>query len=207
MIKAVLFDVDGVLIDSREANIEFYRGLLKRYGYPERSEADLAQGHYLTLLESIAILTNEASEERVQEIWSESRALADYRPDLVKLPDGCDEVLARLSARFKLGLVTSRIREGIDQYFAFSGLADRFDVSLAYDDYAKPKPAPDPLLVACDRLAICAAEAVYVGDAQVDLECAGAAGTHFIAYGDAVRGAKAVVWSFPELEQAIEALP
>jgi len=205
VIRAVLFDVDGVLMDSREANIAFYRNLLKRYGYPERSDADLAHGHYLTLLESIAFLTQEPSQERVRQIWEESRSLTDYDPTLVRLPDRCEEVLDRLYERFQLGLVTSRIREGIDQYFEFSGLGDRFVVSLAYDDYEKPKPAPDPLLIACIRLGLWPNEAVYVGDAPVDLECAVAAGTHFIAYGDAIPGHQPAVCSFPELERALEA--
>lgn len=204
MIRAILFDVDGVLIDSRDANIAFYRNLLKRYGYPERSDEDLAKGHYLTLLESIAFLTGESSQERVQEIWAESRALSDYEPGLVRLPDRCEEVLDRLFERYQLGLVTSRIREGIDHYFELSGLGDRFIVALSYDDYANPKPAPDPLLAACWRLGLWPNEVIYVGDAPVDLECAEAAGTHFIAYGDAITDYKPLVSSFPELEQAIK---
>jgi phosphoglycolate phosphatase len=205
MIKAVLFDVDGVLIDSRDANIAFYRDLLKRYGYPERSDADLAHGHYMTLLESIAFLTGEADEARVRQIWDETRTLTGYDPGLARLPDHCGEVLDRLSERYQLGLVTSRIREGIDHYFAFSGLGDRFIVALAYDDYASPKPAPDPLLTACGRLGLWSNEVVYVGDAPVDLECADAAGTHFIAFGDAIKDYEPVVCSFLELEQALRA--
>jgi HAD superfamily hydrolase (TIGR01549 family) len=206
VIRAVLFDVDGVLIDSREANIAFYRNLLKRYGYPERSDAELARGHQLTLLESIALLTGEPNRERVRAIWEESRSLADYEPGLTRLPDQCAEVLERLYQNYQLGLVTSRIREGINHYFAFSGLEELFVVSLAYDDYPHPKPAPDPLLTACNRLGLWPNEVVYVGDAPVDLECAEAAGTLFIAYGDAIGGYEPTVCSFPELEQALKAL-
>ena len=205
MIRAVLFDVDGVLIDSRDANIAFYRKLLARHGYPERPETDLERGHFLTLRESIAFLTAEKSEARIDAIWAEERKLADYDPSLVRLPDNCGEVLDRLSERYQLGLVTSRIREGIDQYFAFSGLGDRFAVSLAFDDYPKPKPAPDPLLTACFQMGLWPNEVIYVGDALVDLVCAEAAGTHFIAYGDAIEGYEPVVCSFTELEQAVMA--
>ena len=67
------------------------------------------------------------------------------------------------------------------------------------------KPSPDPLLTACFQMGLWPNEVIYVGDALVDLVCAEAAGTHFIAYGDAIEGYEPVVCSFTELEQAVMA--
>ena len=204
MIEAVLFDIDGVLMDSREANIDFYRRLVLEYGYPPAREEDLARGHYLNLLETIALVTGETNVERVREIWLAARALEGYRMDLVRQPEGGSDVLKALQSKYRLGVVTSRIWEGIEHYFDNSGNRDRFEVAVGYDDSERHKPAPDPLLVACERLGVAPANAVYVGDAETDRLCAVAAGAHFIAYGDVIVGHTPTVLSFRELERAIE---
>lgn len=204
MIEAVLFDIDGVLMDSREANLDFYRRLVARYGYPPAPEEDVARGHYMNLLETIALLTREPDEARVRQIWEESRALTGYRMELVRSPDGADEVLRHLQSKYRLGVVTSRIREGVDHYFEHFGSRELFEVAAAYDDYPRPKPAPDPLLYACEVLGVPPSRAVYVGDAETDRQCAKAAGTHFIAFGDVIVGYTPIVTSFRELEAAIE---
>ena len=204
MIEAVLFDIDGVLMDSREANLDFYRRLVLQYGYPPAREEDLARGHYLNLLETIALVTGEENEERVREIWQEARALEGYRMELVQQPDGGVEILEALQSKYRLGVVTSRIKEGVEHYFENFGNRDRFEVAVSYDDSDRHKPAPDPLFVACERLGVKPAHTVYVGDAETDRQCAKAAGTHFIAYGDVIMGHTPTVTSFRELERAIE---
>jgi phosphoglycolate phosphatase len=204
VIEAVLFDIDGVLMDSRDANIDFYRRLVLQNGYPPAPEEDLARGHTLTLYETIALVTREPNEKRVREIWQEARALEGYRMDLVRQPEGASDVLKRLQSEYRLGVVTGRIREGVEHYFENSGNRDRFELAVSYDDYDHPKPAPEPLLRACERLGVTPAQTVYVGDAETDRLCAMAAGTHFIAYGDAIVGHAPAVTSFRELERAIK---
>ncbi len=204
MIEAVLFDIDGVLMDSREANIDFYRRLVSQHGYPPAREEDLARGHYLNLLETIALVTGETNEARLQEIWQAARALEGYRMDLVRQPEGGPDVLEALQSKYRLGVVTSRIKEGVEHYFENFGNRDRFEVAVAYDDTERHKPAPDPLLYACKKLGVAPAKTVYVGDAETDRQCAAAAGTHFIAYGDVIVGHAPTVLSFKELERAIE---
>ena len=202
MIGAVLFDVDGVLMDSREANFAFYRAFLAKHGYTHLAQADLEMAHYLTLFDAIAQLTKQPEAE-VRRLWEDARSLEGYPYELARLPDACRETLEALAEDYRLGIVTSRVREGVEQFFAHSGLAALFDVCVSYEDYSRPKPAPEPLLVACDRLGLPPAAVVYIGDAQVDLECARAAGAHFVAYGDGVSGASRVVCTFPALTAAV----
>jgi HAD superfamily hydrolase (TIGR01549 family) len=202
MIEAVIFDIDGVLIDSHDANVAWYRDFLAGHGYHGFSDEDLERGHYYSLREAIAFLTR-APEDVVQSIWQDARRLQGYPYDLVRLPDACAETLASLAETYALGIVTSRIREGIDQFFEFSGLQRHFRVAIGYDDSEKHKPDAEPLLVACQRLGVSPQRALYVGDAQNDLLCAQAAGAHFIAYGDAIQGASHTVRSFDALRLAI----
>jgi phosphoglycolate phosphatase len=204
-LKAVLFDIDGVLMDSRQANIAWYRDFLAGHGYLNLRPEDLERGHYYSLREAIAFLT-QAPEEQVLAIFEQARALEGYPYDLVKLPEGCQEVIATLASAYAIGVVSSRIREGIDQFFRFSGLGDLFQVVVGYEDSTGHKPLPDPLLVACARLGVEPQHAVYVGDAQSDFTSATAAGTHFIAFGDAIPDAPLQTDSFREIETLLAAL-
>jgi phosphoglycolate phosphatase-like HAD superfamily hydrolase len=201
-IRAVIFDIDGVLLDSREANTAYYRDLLARFGYTDVAEELLARGHYLNLREAIAAMTG-AGPERVQEIWQFASDLAGYPEHLLKLPNGCGACLSDLAESYALGVVTSRLRAGIGQFERFSGLGGLFAAAVGYEDYTRPKPHPEPLLVACARLGVTPESAVYVGDAPTDLECALAAGARFVAYGDGISGWQPSVMSFDQLAQAL----
>jgi HAD superfamily hydrolase (TIGR01549 family) len=202
-IKAVLFDIDGVLMDSFEANVAFYREFLTSHGYRDLDEADLAKGHYLSLREAIALISR-APENEVAELLHAARRLEGYPFELVRIPEGCRETLETLSETYTLGVVTSRIKEGVDQFFEFSGLEEYFALAVGYEDYPRPKPNPDPLLAACLRLNLSPDEVVYVGDAEVDRLCALSAGASFIGFGSAVPAAGHIVSSFAELELALK---
>lgn len=204
-IEAVVFDIDGVLLDSKPANLAYYRALLQRFGYPPLSDAELEYGHSHTLRESIAHFTR-APEDVVDELFEKSRSLAGYPYELVQLPPGSEEALRRLGNRYTLAVMSSRIIEGIHQYLDLSGTHDLFDALVGYDDSERHKPHPEPLLVACERLGVSPAATVYVGDMPTDMACAHEAGAHFIAFGDAVPEAKHVVTHFDDLEDAISRL-
>ena len=198
MIEAVLFDVDGVLIDSHDANVAFYRDFLAGYGYTGLTDADLERGHYYSLREAIAFLT-QAPEATVDAIYKDACDLPGYPYDLLRVPDACAETLSALSQTHALGIVTSRLRFGIDNFYAFSGLEPHFRVAIGYEDTEKHKPDPQPLLEACRRLGVAPERTLYVGDAHSDLLCAAAAGAHFVAYGDAIANAERVIRGFEAL--------
>lgn len=202
-IQAVVFDIDGVLLDSRLANAAYYRTLLETYGYPPVSEEVLAYGHSHTLRESIAFLTG-AETPTVDRIFAATRDLAGYPYELVRQPDGCKEALEALSDRYALGVMSSRIIEGIRQYLDLTGTHDLFQCIVGYEDTKDHKPHPKPLLTACERLGVSPGATVYVGDAPGDLACALAAGSRFIAFGDAVTDAEIAVTRFDELTRAID---
>ena len=205
MIKAVIFDIDGVLLDSHRANEAYYSGILARYGYPPVPEEELAYGHSHTLRESIAHLTR-APEHVVDDLFERSRDLAGYPYELVRQPDGCIQALDALSQRYALGVVSSRIIEGITQYLDLTGTHAHFDAVVGYEDTERHKPHPEPLLLACERLGVTPGSSVYVGDAPSDLACARDAGAHFIAFGDAISEAEHVVDCFADLEDVIRGL-
>ena len=130
-------------MDSREANVAWYRDFLAGHGYTDLQREDLERGHYYSLREAIAFLTK-APEQEVLSILDMARGLEGYPYDLVKLPEGCEEVLRALSKTYAIGLVSSRIHEGIDQFYDFTGLRSLFEVTIGYEDTDGPQTPSRP---------------------------------------------------------------
>ena len=88
-----------------------------------------------------------------------------------------DDVLLRLRAEGRrLGLVSAKRRSTVELAFAATEIGHLFDVVVGGDEAARNKPAPDPLLLALERLGESPADAVYVGDSPYDMAAAKAAG-------------------------------
>lgn len=202
MIEAVLFDVDGVLLDSREANGVFFQNLLEHFGYPRPTGEEVDKVFTMTMLDAIRFLTKEKSEEKVRKIWDAGHTFK-YPENLVKIPDGSEDVIRNLSKNYLLGIVTSRIKKGVGDHKI---KLKYFDVIVTFEDYSKPKPYPECLLVALKKLNLTPDEAVYVGDAEVDVLAAHTAGMKIISYPKPVEASDATAKTFKEIQSAIEML-
>jgi len=178
----VIFDCDGVLFDSRQANIHFYNHLLEHFGLPLMDEEEIAYVHMRTADESIrrifrgSPLTDAALDYR----WK-----VDFAPfirDMVPEP-GLREVLACLGTETGLGVATNRSHT-IDTVLERHELTPYFDVVISSLDVKRPKPHPEGLFKILAHFDIEASQALYVGDSSVDAETALAAGVPFAAYKD-----------------------
>lgn len=170
MIKGILFDLDGVLWDSVEANIKFFQTLLTENGYKHRPKSEVRKVLHMTMWDAIKFLTKEKSEKRIKEVWlSSHEAEKKYPVGLVKLPRGENKIIEILSKRYKLAIVTSSIREGVETFFKLSGFGKHFSAVVSFEDYKKPKPDPEPLLIAMKMLKVKSNETVYVGDSPTDM--------------------------------------
>jgi HAD superfamily hydrolase (TIGR01509 family) len=181
MIKAIIFDVDGVLLDSRKANDEFFRRLLEKAGYNQPSEESMSKVFNLTMLDTIKFLTKEKSEAKIKKVW-QLGCKTKYPAKLLIMPEHLNETIKTLSRNYKLGIVTGRIRKGVYRFFRMSKLGRYFDVAVSYEDYSKPKPNPESLLIALHKLKVKPEEAIYIGDALTDYQAAKNAGTGFIGF-------------------------
>jgi pyrophosphatase PpaX len=91
-------------------------------------------------------------------------------------PGAVEMVREARAAGCRTGLVTSKQRGGAERGLKFLGLEGAMDVVVAADDVTNPKPHPEPVLIALDRLGAPADGAVYVGDSVHDMECGRGAG-------------------------------
>lgn len=185
MIKAVLFDIDGVLLNSFEANRQFYIKLFEKAGYkPPTLKEYLPLIHFP--MKKVVKEFTKASDEEVEKIVKIGDEFVDelYPYDLLKTPQHAEKILQELKKMYKLGIVTSRIKEHIYSMPPLTPLEKYFTVTVGFNDTIRHKPDPEPLLFACKSLKIEAVEAVYIGDAESDFLAAKAAGMKFILFGE-----------------------
>ncbi len=204
MIKAVIFDVDGVLIDSFDANLKFYQDLLHFAGYPPPTREQFAPLFHINMFDAIKAFINSESEEEVQKIWQIVHdRVVPYPIDLLKTSSDAAGIITELSKDYKIGIVTARVRNGIFEIPSLARLKKYFDVVIAYEDTTNHKPDPEPLLLASEKLEVKPNDCVYVGDTLSDIQASRAAGMKAIAYPVPLAGSDVMVSSFSELPDAI----
>lgn len=204
MVKAILFDVDGVLIDSFDANLKFFQDLMVAVGKEPPSKEKYAKMFHLNLVSVIEVLAKPGSDEEFNKIFKMAHSReTGYDTSLVNTPEDAEEVLESLSKQYILGIVTSRIRNGVYEVPDLRKLKKYFKVAIAYEDTKKHKPDPEPLLLAARLLYVQPEETIYIGDTQVDVEASKAAGMKVITYPDKLDGSDAHADSFKDLPQVI----
>ena len=173
--RAILFDLDGTLIDTWKLYVESFRRALTPYlGHVPTDDEMFAHKPRTERSFLLGWLGDEQGE----------RAHADFGRHYAELYgamsegvyDGAREMLAALrSAGYPLGIVTGKGRHAWETTEAAAGLGP-FDVVVTEDDVAAPKPDPEGLLAAARALAVPPAKIVYVGDSHADFTAGRAAG-------------------------------
>ena len=181
MIKAVIFDIDGVLADSLDANTRFFQNLMVEAGYKPPTKKEYSSLFHLTMMDVVKELTKSKSEKEIQRVFEMGKILP-YPISYLKSPNGSKKVIEQLSKKYKLALVSSRVRKSVNNYFKFSKTEKYFPVSISYEDTLKHKPNPEPLVLAAKRLSINPQEAIYIGDNKSDVLAGKAANMKVIIY-------------------------
>lgn len=184
MIDAVVFDLDGVLLDSEQLWDGARRELVEQAGgrWRESATTDMLGmssrqwPRYLRDELGVRMAPQDISAAVVE------RVAERYRAELPLLP-GAREAVARLGARWPLGLATSANREIIDLFLELAGLKDSFAVALSTEEVGDGagKPAPDVYLEACRRLGVAPERSAAIEDSSNGLRAARAAGMRVIA--------------------------
>jgi HAD superfamily hydrolase (TIGR01509 family) len=182
MPDAVIFDLDGVLLDSEQRWNESKEALVRESGGRWRDEAPTVMMG-MSSPEWAAYLRDELGVPMDVDAISRDvvrRMEEGYRRELPLLPGAADAVGA-LAARWPLGLASSSNREIIDLFLELSDFGDAFQVAISSEEVARGKPAPDVYLKAAEGLAAEPARCVAIEDSSNGLRSAAAAGMAVIA--------------------------
>jgi len=208
-IECVIYDCDGVLFDSFEANCRLYTMIGKSGGRSSLDEDELRYCHAHTVFESIAHIfrADPEAEQRALEYFRES---VDFRDFIIylEMEPNVKEVLQRLRARGIRTAISTNRTTSMRHIMTRYDLWPYFDMVVVAAHQVKPGPVtadegeiiqvrskPDPEGVGkiCDALQIGRENVVYIGDSEVDMGTAQASGVKFIAYKNETLAADAVI--------------
>lgn len=182
--KAVLFDLDGVLIDATEWHFEALNRALKLFGYQISRYEHLAAYNGLPTRTKLEMLSLEKGMPkalhslvgRLKQVYTREEILRHCWPSFDK-----EYMLSRLRRDgFRMAVCTNAVAESAELMLQRAGLRQYFEFVLSNEEITRPKPDPEIYLKAIERLGIAAAEAVVVEDAQHGVEAARRAGTRVL---------------------------
>jgi HAD superfamily hydrolase (TIGR01509 family) len=183
MLKAVIFDIDGTLIDSVDLHAAAWREAVRHFGHhlpQERIREQIGKGGDLLMA---ALLPEDEVRRRGKEIEEYRLDLfkREYLPEVKPFPM-VRELFERIEADgLRIALASSAKKGELERYKQIAGIDDLLDAETSSDDAEKSKPHPDIFEAALDRLeGIAAVDAIAVGDTPYDAQAAGKAGLRTI---------------------------
>ena len=191
-IKAIVFDLDGTLLDTLEDLAAAVNWSLRSNRMPERSLDEVRQfvGNGVRRLMERSI-PGGASNPLFEKAFVDFRSYyVQHCQERTRLYEGIDILLHNLKARgFRLAIVSNKLQAGVDELYE-RYFRDTVEVAVGERPGVQRKPAPDMVHQALSELGVTADEAVYVGDSEVDLATARNSGLFCIS----------VLWGFRDRE-------
>ena len=191
-VEAVIFDCDGVMFASQRANLAYYNRILAEFSYPAVQEEEREKAHFCHTASSPQVLEKLLRPEDFPAALKFAADL-DYRQFIpyMQPEENLGDLLEQLHGRYPLAIATNRGRSIVPilEHFRFR---DFFDVIVTSQDVARPKPAPDMLLLAAEKLNKQPFRCLFVGDSELDRTAAVEANVRFAGYGSMVSGTPAL---------------
>ena len=187
-VAAVIFDLDGTLIDSIDIYFTIVENALKRLNLPAVSRNQILAAAESEEFKWELVLPQDVLDHKteiIDEAWAVINEIAPQMfADNLELIQGAERIVENLSSSgLKIGLVTSTQRQYLEtkmQPLKNAGVDTLFEAIITSDDVEKRKPAPDPLVTCAQQLDMKPGNCVYVGDTTTDIKAGKAAGMRTI---------------------------
>lgn len=199
-LKLVIFDCDGVMFDSRDANRVYYNAILAHFGHPAMDAGELEYVHMHHVMDSVSHIFRQYPAE-IEQAHAYRKGL-DYTPFLhyMYMEPDLVEFLHFLRPGRRTAISTNRTTTmpAVLELFQLKGLFDKVVTAL---DVARPKPHPEALHQILGHFRVGVEEAVYIGDSLVDREHTAAVGMRLIAFKNPALPAEYHVGRFMEIAE------
>jgi HAD superfamily hydrolase (TIGR01509 family) len=175
---AIVFDNDGLLLDTEVAWTRAESELFRRHGstFTVDHKRDLIGSSHTIAAGKLEVMLGRPGEGSALMAELHELVMAEAVHDVEPRPGAVELVEALLAAGIPIAVASNSPRVFLDQVLATAGMADRFAITVAGDEVPNPKPAPDIYLEACRRLHADPARAVGLEDSPTGAQAAKAAG-------------------------------
>jgi HAD superfamily hydrolase (TIGR01509 family) len=181
-LKGVIYDCDGVLFDSIEANMRLYNDLCSAVGRTPLKEEEIKYVHSHTVYEALHFIFGQ--ENGLEKRASESLKQIDWREYIVylKMEPYLLQTLNLLKATGILRAINTNRTTSMKHIMERFHLWPFFDMVVTALDVKNPKPHPESIEKIIQKFNLNKEEAVFIGDSEVDQQTAKSSGITFIAY-------------------------
>ncbi len=189
MVKAVIFDWDGTLADTKRAVVQSFQKVLGEAGCvvsDEFIERRMGIGTKKTIIEAFRECHMRLDVSTLEKLAKEKIRIQAGLTDIVSLLEGAVELLEELQRKTKIVLATMSSRKVVDKLLPEKRIETYFDVVVSADEVANPKPDPEIFLMAASKLGVNPKDCVVVEDSVFGVRAAKAANMRCIAVSSGV---------------------
>jgi HAD superfamily hydrolase (TIGR01509 family) len=208
--EAIIFDMDGVIVDSEPLHERAFRAVFDEIGYGETHGVDFPAyyGKSDVIVWQDFIARHQPAQTLEDLLARKERRFSALVREEEPVFDGLPELLEKVAGRYRLGLASGSRHATIDSVLGLRGLRRFFHATVSSEDVARGKPAPDIFLRAATLLCVEPASCVVVEDSAAGVEGARAAGMTVIAITNSLppeklRHADHVVRTYEEIERLL----
>ena len=184
MVKAVIFDWDGTLVDTKKAVVRSFKKVLVKAAClvsDEFIERRMGIGTKRTLEQALTECNVRFDDAMLENLVEEKIRIQANLTNIVSLFGGAIELLEELHGRIKIALATMSSRKVVDKLLSENRIGWYFDVVVSADEIFSPKPDPEVFLISAARLRVDPEDCVVVEDSVFGVRAAKAAKMKCIA--------------------------